>query len=189
MSGKGILDRQLPKGKSEISLSAFSFLFSEIIQYCQSTVSNVGELERRLEAIGSGVGLRLLELLVFRERASKREVHLIKALVFVQTTLWRYLFGRDAQDLEQSNTAEDEYMLSDSDLFVNRFISVPKDMGNLNCAAFVAGILKGVLQGAGFPARVTAHFQEVKGLAKRKTTFLMKFDASVLQRENRAPQS
>jgi len=56
-----------------------------------------------LEAIGSGVGLRLLELLVFRERASKREVHLIKALVFVQTTLWRYLFGRDAQDLEQSN--------------------------------------------------------------------------------------
>jgi len=49
--------------------------------------------------------------------------------------------------------AEDEYMLSDTDLFVNRFISVPKDLGNLNCAAFVAGILKGVLQGAGFPAR------------------------------------
>ena len=49
--------------------------------------------------------------------------------------------------------AEDEYMLSDTDLFVNRFISVPKDLGNLNCAAFVAGILKGVLHGAGFPAR------------------------------------
>jgi hypothetical protein len=56
-----------------------------------------------LEAIGSGVGLRLLELLVFRERASRREVQLLKALVFLQTTLWRYLFGRDAQNLEQSN--------------------------------------------------------------------------------------
>lgn len=47
MSYKGILDRQLPKGRDEVSLSAFAFLFSEIIQYCQSTVSNVSELERR----------------------------------------------------------------------------------------------------------------------------------------------
>lgn len=49
--------------------------------------------------------------------------------------------------------ADDEYMLSDDDVFVNRFISVPKDMGQLNCAAFVAGILKGALHGSGFPAR------------------------------------
>ena len=49
--------------------------------------------------------------------------------------------------------AEDEYMISDTDLFVNRFISVPKDMGQLNCAAFVAGIVRGALDGAGFPAR------------------------------------
>lgn len=57
----------------------------------------------RLEDVGFGVGLRLLELLVFRERNSKREIQLLKALLFLQTTLWRYLFGRDAQDLEQSN--------------------------------------------------------------------------------------
>ena len=44
-------------------------------------------------------------------------------------------------------------MISDFDLFVNKYISVPKDMGALNCAAFVAGIVKGVLDGAGFPAR------------------------------------
>ena len=49
--------------------------------------------------------------------------------------------------------ADDEYMISDYDLFVNKFISVPKDMGQLNCAAFVAGIVKGALEGAGFPAR------------------------------------
>ena len=111
--------------------------------------------------------------------------------------------------------ADDEYMLSDYDLFVNQFISVPKDMGQLNCAAFIAGILKGALHGAGFPARhltslaqsfaaritrhprcnfgfrcrVTAHFVAIKGQARAKTTFLMKFDASVLQREHRLPQS
>ena len=44
-------------------------------------------------------------------------------------------------------------MISDSDLFVTKYISVPKDMGQLNCAAFVAGIVKGALDGAGFPAR------------------------------------
>ena len=44
-------------------------------------------------------------------------------------------------------------MISDNDLFVNKFISVPRDMGQLNCAAFVAGIVRGVLDGAGFPAR------------------------------------
>ena len=52
--------------------------------------------------------------------------------------------------------ADDEYMISDYDLFVNKYISVPKDMGALNCAAFVAGIVKGVLDGAGFPARHVA---------------------------------
>lgn len=58
----------------------------------------------RLEGIGFGVGLRLLELLVYRDRANRREVQLLKQLVFLQTTLWKYLFGHEAQDLEQSNT-------------------------------------------------------------------------------------
>ena len=44
-------------------------------------------------------------------------------------------------------------MISDYDLFINKFISVPKDLGQLNCGAFVAGIVKGCLDGAGFPAR------------------------------------
>ena len=45
-------------------------------------------------------------------------------------------------------------MISDFDLYVTKYISVPKDMGQLNCAAFVAGIVKGALEGAGFPARL-----------------------------------
>ena len=31
----------------QVSLSAFSFLFSELVQYCQTKVQNVSELERR----------------------------------------------------------------------------------------------------------------------------------------------
>lgn len=44
-------------------------------------------------------------------------------------------------------------MISDYDLFVTKFISVPKELGHLNCNAYVAGIVRGVLDGAGFPAR------------------------------------
>lgn len=184
-----LIDRPVSKGKSEVSLSAFSFLFSEMVQYSQTQVSNIGELERRLEDAGYSIGLRLLEMLCFRERNSKREIKLLDALKFVHSTVWKYLFGRQARDLEQSNAADDEYMISDSDLFVNKFISVPKDMGQLNCAAFVAGIVRGVLDSAGFPARVTAHFVPVPGQPRPKTTILMKFDASVLQRDSALPSS
>ncbi|PRQ53564.1 hypothetical protein RchiOBHm_Chr2g0167891 [Rosa chinensis] len=36
-----VLDRPLSKGKQEVSLSAFSFLFSELVQYSQTQVDNI----------------------------------------------------------------------------------------------------------------------------------------------------
>jgi hypothetical protein len=36
-----------PPSVLQISLSSFAYLFSELVQYCQSRVSNVGELERK----------------------------------------------------------------------------------------------------------------------------------------------
>lgn len=41
-------------------------------------------------------------------------------------------------------------MLSDKDMIVNTYISVPKEMSGLNCAAFVAGIVEAILTGADF---------------------------------------
>ena len=60
---------------------------------------------------------------------------------------------RQAPRLPVRVQAEDEYMISDVDLFVTKYISVPKEFGQLNCAAFVAGIIRGALEGAGFTAR------------------------------------
>lgn len=48
-------------------------------------------------------------------------------------------------------------MISDNEPLVNEYVSVPREMSQLNCAAFVAGIIEGACDGAGFPARVTAH--------------------------------
>lgn len=48
-------------------------------------------------------------------------------------------------------------MLIDNDPMVSSYISIPKEMSQLNCAAFVAGIIEAVLDGCLFPSRVTAH--------------------------------
>mmetsp|Transcript_10036 Transcript_10036/g.28460 ORF Transcript_10036/g.28460 Transcript_10036/m.28460 type:complete len:80 (+) Transcript_10036:509-748(+) len=76
-------------------------------------------------------------------------------------------------------------MISDHDLLVNRYISVPRDMGHLNCGAFAAGIVEGVLKSAGFPARVTAHSVASEGLSRPKTTILIKFAPEVIERDEK----
>lgn len=54
--------------------------------------------------MGYGVGIRLLELGCFRDRAGRRDLHVLDALRFIHTPLWKSLFGHAARDLEQSNT-------------------------------------------------------------------------------------
>ena len=44
--------------------------------------------------------------------------------------------------LTQGTDADDEYMISDANLLVSKYVSVPRDMGHLNCGAYVAGIVK-----------------------------------------------
>ncbi|KMT14773.1 hypothetical protein BVRB_4g075390 isoform A [Beta vulgaris subsp. vulgaris] len=170
-----VLDKPVSKGKQEVSLSAFAFLFSEIVQYNQTQVDNIAELERRLEDAGYAVGARVLELLCHREKGNRRETRLLGILSFVHSTVWKVLFGKVADSLEKGTEHEDEYMISEKELLVNRFISIPKDMGTFNCGAFVAGIVRGVLDSAGFPAVVTAHFVPVEGLLRPRTTILIKF--------------
>ncbi|KAE9450909.1 hypothetical protein C3L33_17208, partial [Rhododendron williamsianum] len=153
-----VLDKPLSKGKQEVSLSAFSLLFSELVQYNQTQVDNITELERRLEDAGYAVGARVLELLCHREKIAMLR-HVLKDAV--------------ADSLEKGTEHEDEYMISEKELLVNRFISIPKDMGTFNCGAFVAGIVRGVLDSAGFPAVVSAHFVPVEGSKERSKVRLM----------------
>lgn len=180
-----LIDRPLGRGRTEVNLSAFAFLFSELVQYCQQRVSHVAELENRLEEVGFRVGERVLELLCYREKASRRETRLLGILSFIHTTVWKCLFGKAAESLERGTENEDEYMISDRELLVNRFISVPRDMGQLNCGTFVSGVVRGILEGAGFPAQVSAHYVAVEGQTQPRTTILMKFSEEVMAREAR----
>lgn len=138
---------------------------------------------RRLEEAGQGVGARMLEVLSYRDKSNRREIRLQGILQFINTNVWRCLFGKSADSLEIYD--DDEYVISDRSLLVNRFISVPKDLGDLNCAAFAAGVVKGVLEDAGFSAEVSAYYATVEGQARPRTNILMKFAPKILEREQR----
>ena len=78
-----ILDRPLSRGgKGEVSLSAFSFLFSEIVQHTKISPTPAKALstwESRLHQIGYKVGTRMLDLVVYRTKQSDgRETDLIR---------------------------------------------------------------------------------------------------------------
>lgn len=53
---------------SSVSLSAFAYLYSELVQYHQNRVDSISELERRLESSGYSIGLKILELQAYRSR-------------------------------------------------------------------------------------------------------------------------
>ncbi|KAG4080039.1 hypothetical protein HA402_006351 [Bradysia odoriphaga] len=171
-----ILDKPLSRGKGEVSLSCFALLFSEVVQYSQSRVYTVPELQNRLHELGMDVGSRLIDLYFVREQNSKRETKLINMLLFVKTTLWKCLFGKEAEKLEHANDDDRTYYIIEKEPLVNKFISVPKDKGSLNCATFTAGLVEAVLTNCGFPCKVTAHWH--KG-----TTYMVKFDDFVTNRD------
>lgn len=145
---------------------------------------------RSLNLQGHPIGLKLLDLLLTREppRSQTRPLTIIALLHFIKINLWTHLFGRQADRLEKSSNPDtpDEYMIIDNEPLVNAYISVPREMSQLNCAAFVAGIIEGVCDGAMFPARVTAHSvggKEEGEMWPGKTVFLVKFQPEVLERE------
>ncbi|KAH8664141.1 NO signaling/Golgi transport ligand-binding domain-containing protein [Xylariales sp. PMI_506] len=194
-NGKTIYHRPLNRSKTaELSGASFAYLFSEMVSYASKKIVSIQDLEKRLNVQGHPIGLKLLDLLLYREtpRNQLRPLNIIALLHFIKLTLWQHLFGRAADGLEKSSdpSKPDEYMIIDNEPLVNRYISVPRDMSQLNCAAFVAGIIEGVCDGSAFPARVTAHSvgkqggeEEGKEMWPGRTVFLVKFTPEVMERE------
>lgn len=187
-NGKTIYHRPLNRSKTaEMSQASFAYLFGEMITYAQRRVKGIQELEQRLNVQGHPIGLKLLDLLLYREppRTQIRPGNIITLLHFIKQNVWQHLFARQADRLEKSANPDtpEEYMIIDNEPLVNQFVSVPREMSQLNCAAFVAGVVEGVCDGAGFPARVTAHTVAEGEMWPGKTVFLVKFRGEVVERE------
>ena len=114
-------------------------------------------------------------------------------LQFVSTHVWKALFSKPADSLERSIDHADEFMIVDYEPITSTFVSVPPDFGQLSVDAYMSGIICGVLAGAGFPARVTAHSVRLEEgehmsnpampIRKDKAVFLVKFSPEVLSRD------
>ena len=119
-----------------------------------------------MSALGNQVGRRLYELNIWRERTAKRETVLLNILLYVSNAFWKSINGKAADSLEKSVENENECMTSvyfiycisnisldmiiDNDPLISRFISTPKELSSLNCAAFYCGVIEAVLDANGY---------------------------------------
>lgn len=177
-SKRNIVDQPIVKPQPCLNPSAFSLLFCELVEYSQSKSSTIQELQSRLTDAGKHIGYRIIDLIVNRDKNFRRETKIINILMFIKTVLWRTLFNKDADKLEQANDDNSIYYLIESEPITNKFMSIPKDKGNLNCASFIAGIIEAALEQCCFPSKVTVHWHQ-------GTTFMIKFDEKVIKREKR----
>jgi len=63
---------------------------------------------KRLSDFGYRVGIRVVELLNWREKNGKREIKILQNLYFIHTNVWKMLFGKQADSLEKHTEKEDE---------------------------------------------------------------------------------
>ena len=158
----------------------FAFLFSEIVQQLMKREKDamaqrnlldaeslarappVPDLETELYEMGKPIGERVLELMFYREKGTsqacsgaKREIRIVNMLHFINNQIWKGLFNRPADGLEQSVDDENEYRILDRNPVTNRYISVGG--GGPSCASFIAGIIEGILKSCNMDCIVRAH--------------------------------
>ncbi|KAK5449873.1 Trafficking protein particle complex subunit 31 [Exophiala xenobiotica] len=195
---KTIYDRNLNRSRNaELSRASFAYLFMEMVSYAHRRVKGIQDFEKRLNEQGYPLGLKLLDLLLYRSTpagssssssststsgVANRPLRLLPLLTLLTTKLYPLLFSRPADSLEQSTTNPGEYMIIDNTPLTNQYISVPKEMNQLSVAAYIAGIIEGVCDGAGFECKASAHNTGTDVWPSR-TVFLIKFEESVLERE------
>jgi hypothetical protein len=158
--------------KPEVPLSTFALLFAEMVHYHQQQTKSIDELEDRLHQAGFGIGKRYLELVAFRQggKNTKREQNAVACLQYVYSTIWKSMFGRNASGLVKGGDDENELYLLENDPITNKFVSVPSGYGDINCAAFLAGIINGALVAMCIDCAVTASWDE----SHTQTVFVVK---------------
>ena len=177
-SKSSIVDQPVIKSQSTINPSAFSLLFCELVEYSQAKSSTVDEFQSRLLEAGKNIGHRIVDRISIRDKNFRRETRVIDILMYTKNVLWRALFNKEADRLEQATNDTSIYYLIESEPITNRYITIPKHLGDFNCASFIAGIIEASLEQKCFPCKVTAHRHQ-------GTTFMVKFDEEVIKREKR----
>ncbi|RNF01300.1 transport protein particle (TRAPP) subunit [Trypanosoma rangeli] len=180
--------------EAKVSLSAFSFLFSEMCTQAHNTpfkASNVEEIEQRLTGLGALVGARLIMLSSLKDHLElqRRPVTIEAALKLFQDKLWSRWFGKPANDL-QRETGSDRFFIFDSDPIVLKYVYPSPEYvdaegrWSINYASFMGGIVEGALKAVGFAAEVFTYHQPEPG-KPHQSIFAISFPQHVWDRERR----
>ncbi|UKK01922.2 hypothetical protein MACK_001275 [Theileria orientalis] len=153
---RNILQQSLSKQKTKVSLSAYSFLFSELVQYSLTTSTKDVPFTQRLHLMGFEVGCRILDALTIKDKITTRFTTIVPLLSFISTSVWKYLFNHQAV-LMRGKDSYKEYMLNDKEFQITKYISMPKELQYSTCSSFIAGIVDGILSSAKFKTNVSAH--------------------------------
>jgi hypothetical protein len=109
-----------------VTLSDGEYLF----QPCINRVQIRETWSCRLNTIGYRVGLRVSELLAWRNegssKAPKREIRLRDTLLFVHTQVWKAVFGKPADGVEKSVEKDDECTFHYVECCPLRLTSLPR---------------------------------------------------------------
>ena len=191
--------RQVDEMHARLEQVIFSGLYVWFCKFCTNASGKTSQEQRFLPdnkvnlcpgQAGRRVGSKVLELYCWREKAGKgdgkRYNRLIELLTFISQNVWKQLFGKAADSLEKGSSSENEYMIIDESPVTNTFVSVPSDLGNMNCAAYMAGVVSGILDAASFPGTVSAVFKRAEEPGGREgTVILINFSDEVIEREER----
>jgi trafficking protein particle complex subunit 5 len=186
MNKRNVMDSNI-KTKKEIPVSMFSFLFSEIIQYITKKPDSNKEydFEEQLSCFGYPIGEKMLELLSLREKSHKREVKIVNMLQLVHNVLWKHLFNKQADGIQRSTDDPYEYRILENNPIVNKYIS--QKGNNYNCVSFLAGIIEGFLNSAGFKSKVSAYYLDGNSETPGKTFYIIKFDKEIVDKDDEKP--
>ena len=209
---KTIYDRNLNRTRNaELSRAAFAYLFVEMISYAQKRVTGIADLEKRYAFAADTGRPPLTRPLPGSTRQATRSGSSCWTFCCRGRRRSRRCSGRRAccrccsssrprsggtcsggrptRSSAAPPTPPSTWSRTTSRSLTST-ISVPREMSQLNCAAFVAGIIEGVCDGAGFATNgVSAHWAgeggeaDAKGMWPGKTVFLIRFREDVLERE------
>ena len=188
---KNVMDINI-KTKKEIPISMFSFLIAEIIQYVSKSSENNNyntddnnnfDFEEQLSSCGYPIGEKILEITFLRDKGHKRELKIVNMLQFVHNNLWKHLFNKNADGIQKSTEDKYEYRIIENTPIVNRFISQRSNSSNI--VSFIAGIIEGFLNSAGFKCKVTSYFLDSNDGNTGKTFYIIKFDKDVIDKDDK----
>lgn len=105
-TSRSILEMSLTQARGEVNMDAYLILFSELVSYCRDRVESTMALEEKLSQVGYRIGRRALELILVREKVSRRDTRLLNILHFIAFTLWNFLYGKQADSLKKFRDTE-----------------------------------------------------------------------------------